>query len=211
MKQIFCLAFAVALHPVWGANLIVNGGFEDPVFSLSGSDFKSFPTISGWRPNGDETAVYLSRTGHGNSGIWPVGGAEGSNQFADIGNVPNTGIQQTIVLTQALISPQLTWYDATSNQIATGLITTSSYNVTILNVSNQIVASQAFGTLTNVWTQKTLTTLPTLGSGSYTLIFEPTSGFRQKDLLLDSVTLVPEPETAILLTLCSFLGFSRRR
>ena len=203
------LLFASLISPSTAANVLVNGEFEDPVFVLNGS-FQSFASIPGWDPFGSAVAVYLSKPGHG-IGSWPNGGAEGSSQFADVGNAPNTGIQQTFTLGSELVAPTLSWFDATSDRVASGLITVSSYVVTLRNGSDQVLVSQSYGTDTNVWTQRSLPGIPTLVAGTYTLSFEATSGERQKDLLLDSVSLIPEPGSTLLLGLGSALLLRRRR
>lgn len=116
------------------ANLIVNGDFENPVFALAGA-FQSFPAIPGCDPYEDAVAVYLSKTGHVVEN-WPTVGAEGSSQFADMGNAPDTRIQQTFNLSELLLTPTLSWYDAT-------------YTVTLRDADG-VVARQDFGTVSKV-------------------------------------------------------------
>lgn len=200
------LLVLAAVLPAGAANLIVNGSFETPLVGSS-SALANFPTITGWTPV-VESAVYLV-SGNAGVGYWPYGGQDG-DQYADFGNEPGTGIQQTVTIPIGFGVPILTWYDATLD-IASGNPQISTYTVSLIDAADQTVASSGFGTDSSTWTQRSLSLPSELAPGQYTLSFIAQTGISQKDTLLDNVSLIPEPSAALLLSLAVPALFRRRR
>ncbi len=190
------------------ANVIVNGSFENPANPTDNS-LESHSSIPGWTPAGSAASLYVVRGNGGVAADWPTSGQDGE-QFIDIGNMPTTGIQQTITIPPAFPNPTLTWFDATLGITPGTVFEFSTYSVIFSDSLDMTVATEGFSTNTDVWAAKSLDLPLALLPGTYTLAFIPTSGFTQKDTLIDNVSLVPEPSTLAFLLLATIPLLKRR-
>lgn len=182
------------------AQILINGGFEDP--AISQNSYSTIIQATGWSGlqalfNGDG----------GNASLWP--GPQQGAQYADIG-WGNTPAMSQAVTISAPGDYRLCWYDNTAYFQTIG----SPYSVTILDSVDAVVASSSFAAVndgSNAWAAKFVPA--TLASGAYTIRFQSVTGGAAYDVLIDSVAMVPVPEPddcGLLVCLGSVVLITRR-
>ncbi|MEO0486563.1 MAG: hypothetical protein AAF092_11685 [Pseudomonadota bacterium] len=180
-------------------NVIANSSFDDtfigPNTILAGA------IVPGW-----STLPFLMNTPAGN--VWPLLGATGP-QYADIGNTPSSGIEQTFTIGAGDVIDSISWSDNTA--IPSG---SSLYSVQLTDQSSAVVAQGSYVTSAHltIWDQKQLSLTSVLGAGTYTLRMFGTTGVGTADSLVDDVVVladaapVPLPASAFLLLSALGLG-----
>jgi len=161
------------------ASNLLNGSFESPAIPINSYQFG---TPSSWSWSSSTGIIFNGTVFNPVEGSnWPS--PMDGEQYIDIGNVSTFSLSQTFAITSK--GPyQLTWYD---NAHSSGL--TSPYSVSIINGSQQIVATMSFDAAHGgVWQNRVL--LVTLDPGTYTVVYMATGDFQGFDTLIDHVTFV---------------------
>ena len=182
MKIISFLLFSP--HALFAQNLLINGSFEEPVFSdpsINGS-----PTVPGW------TGIPFIFTGD-NGAPWPGTAYQGS-QFADAGNGSSFLVSQTFSAPSGLGS--ITWSATTSGSLASGI-----YRVELKSSPGAtLIVSENFNVLGGIHKDTWETESLPLGAsflppGNYTLTFQSVSTSGQDFFIDQVIALSPNTST----------------
>lgn len=211
--QLLLLASLLFAPWVARAELIQNGSFE--VQAIPDGTLQA-TTPTNW--NGGAALMNPNAAGGfaGNPFTWPQ--AADGQQYEDIGNESKYALSQLFTVLDA-DTYVLRWLDNTALNIAPGF-QTAPYSVSILDASSSIVLSSTLDSWHSdgAWQAREFSQF--LSVGAYTLTFTSLNSFNRTDTLIDGVSLavapssVPEPSTALLLTLGAFalsLTSTRRR
>ncbi|TWT47108.1 hypothetical protein Pla22_52620 [Rubripirellula amarantea] len=203
IKECFLFVTLVALAFVSEirADIITNGSFEEPSITANTS---TILTPAFWTTEGTSPALHNGFPTNG----FP--GAQQGDQYLGMGvaggGIPN-GISQIISIPTAG-TYQFTWFDTT----LVGFGTSSPYDIRILDLSDNLIASDSFEayTGTTVWNPRSFEV--NLLSDDFTLEVIPTGPSGRVATFFDniSVTAVPEPDSLIFLATGCLACFLRR-
>jgi len=209
---VVAISFAApALSPLMAANVILNGGFEDPVVGAQGNNFP--PSVPNWEvvlnpgsaPCGSGHNIVLGHAGYGGG---PDAAVEGT-QYYDICGAAGYIWQGFTVGSESTITfgASFSRRDADSGGGSTDIF--DSTNTTLLFSSPLVVVDASASQ--EIWLLSSAS-IPLLPAGSYVMrvnIQDPANA----DAVFVDVTAIPEPGTTLFLagTLAASLRRRRRK